>query len=265
MKKVCVFPFVLALVSLSQVQHTVQGEILASPGTDVSWLTVRLRTSDQSAYPLAARVESDGRFTVTGVPSGDYLLQLLDAEGNEIAAEPLRVSDVTPPVSLKLPERPSDRPAGRTVSVARLLHHPNREAVRAALKAQKLSRSGAYDRAAGELERAIALDPQFAEAHNNLGVQYMKLERWKQAAAEFRLAAALDPGSSQQQTNLAVALGRSGELEDAEAWARNAVRLDGANPAARSVLDSILAAKAARGKPETRDSGHTHSPRNGAQ
>ncbi len=128
---------------------------------------------------------------------------------------------------------------GQTISVARLLHSPEKRAVRTAARAQKLSASRAYDRAAAELELAIEYDPDYPDAYNNLGVQYMRLGRTSEAVTAFRRAIALDPGGALQQANLAVALARSGRPAEAETWARAAVRLDPTNPGTRNVLETI--------------------------
>jgi tetratricopeptide (TPR) repeat protein len=99
---------------------------------------------------------------------------------------------------------PPARESVGTVSAQRLRHRPPKAARKAYEKAAKLllqNRKAAE--AATELEKAIALDPNYAEAHNELGVAYVRLGRNPEAASEFRRAIALVPGESLPLSNLA--------------------------------------------------------------
>jgi hypothetical protein len=45
--------------------------------------------------------------------------------------------------------------------------------------------ANAHERAADALEKAVTLDPEFIEAHGNLGVQYALLKQFEKAADEI--------------------------------------------------------------------------------
>jgi tetratricopeptide (TPR) repeat protein len=177
---------------------------------DLSWLNVRLRSFSGPDEPSKVPVDPDGSFVIRNVPPGSYMLYVLDRHGNEITSQPLNVLEAMPAVAIRLPGRVAARPTGKTVSAARLLHKPDKRALRAAIKAQKLAQEHDYQEAAAELENAVRIDPKFAEAHNNLGVQYLRLGRYGDAAAAFRRAIEIDPTGREQQANLAVALKRIG-------------------------------------------------------
>ena len=132
------------------------------------------------------------------------------------------------------------------ISVARLRHRPSKQVLQAARKAQNLSQAGDYERAASEWEKVVAADPEFSEAHGNLGAQYVHLRRPSEAAAEFQRAIALDPATAQHQTNLAVVLGLLGRQEEAEVWARHAVQLDDSSALGHYVLGCLLVSGPAR-------------------
>ena len=70
-------------------------------------------------------------------------------------------------------------------------------------------RRGELARARDEYETAIRLDPAHADAHNNLGSAYFQLGDHARAVAEFREALRLNPKSADAAHNLAVALGGS--------------------------------------------------------
>jgi len=241
MKKICVAVLSLMIHLAAQDLRDLRGEIVSQSGADLSLLTVRLYRGGD--VPEETHVERDGRFVFYGVRPGMYTLQVMDPAKNEILSEPVTVSSFTPPVTLQLPERRNDTPSGRTISAARLLHPPDRRSLREAAKAQKLAETGDHVRAVEELEKAVSLDPHYADAYNNLGAEYARLGRLKEAETAFRRAIEIDPTMAITQSNLAVVLAKMAHLDEAEQWARGALRLDASNADSRGILDSILAAE----------------------
>ena len=140
-----------------------------------------------------------------------------------------------------------------TVSAARLRHKFISRAVAAFSRALKLAQSGAWEVGARELEKAIAIDPGFSEAHGNLGVHYFELGRLEQAAHEFRCAIDLDPSASLDHSNLAVVMLLLKHPAEAEAEAQAAIGLDSANFRAHYALGLLLTRRK-----ETREEGTDH-------
>jgi len=75
------------------------------------------------------------------------------------------------------------------------------------------------------LERAIAVDPQSAEAHSNLGFAYFKLRRYDDARRVQERALALNPHFATAQTNLGNTLMRLGLCEQAIEAHDRAIRM----------------------------------------
>jgi len=140
-----------------------------------------------------------------------------------------------------------------TVSAARLRHKSISKAVAAFSRALKLAESGAWEVGARELEKAVAIDPGFSEAHGNLGVHYFRLGRLEQAAHEFRCAIELDPAASLDHSNLAVVMLLLKYPAEGEAEAQTAIGLDSANFKAHYVLGLVLIRRG-----ETREEGTEH-------
>ena len=65
-----------------------------------------------------------------------------------------------------------------------------------------LSAAGRFDEAVAALQRAIALQPGFAQAHNNLGLALQYLHRHQDARASFERALQADPGFAAAHSNL---------------------------------------------------------------
>jgi tetratricopeptide (TPR) repeat protein len=110
--------------------------------------------------------------------------------------------------------------------------------------AMHLVGAGQHAKAAAELEKALQIAPEFADAHNNLGVQYVALGRHEDALAQFQAAVRIAPGMSRAHSNLALALWKVGRPADAESAVRQAVALDPANLRAHLILGTLLAGQA---------------------
>ena len=74
-------------------------------------------------------------------------------------------------------------------------------------------------------KKAVALSPQDAEAHRNLGVTLIAVGRLDEAIVSYMQAAVLDPGNANTHYNIANALTKLGKLEEAEASYRQAIAL----------------------------------------
>ena|ERR1700682_3094866 len=144
-------------------------------------------------------------------------------------------------------------PSEPTVSVTRLRHHTPPKAWAAFLRSVKLAHDGAWQKCAVELEKAVTIDPSFAEAHNNLGVCDVELKRFESAAGELRRAVELDPADSVFHGNLSLALILVHRQPEAEHEARTAVTLDATNNKAQYLLGFLLAQH-----PETRETAAEH-------
>jgi tetratricopeptide (TPR) repeat protein len=154
---------------------------------------------------------------------------------------------------LEMPGETSFWSSEPTVSVARLRHHTPGKAWAAFFRGLKLANAGAWQQVALELEKAVTIDPAFAEAHNNLGVCDVELKRFDSAAGELRRAIELDPADSVFHGNLSLVLILLHLRPEAEQEARNAVTLDAANSKAQYLLGFLLAQR-----PETRDKAAEH-------
>lgn len=73
---------------------------------------------------------------------------------------------------------------------------------------------------------ALGLNPDFAEAHNRLGILLAQTQRFSEAQASFRRVAQLRPDSGEAYSNLGQALSETGRLLEAEAAFRRALQLN---------------------------------------
>jgi len=147
--------------------------------------------------------------------------------------------------------RGSARPAAEslvgTVSVASLLHKVPKPAKKAFDRGSKALEKGDVEKAAKGFENAIALDPEYAAAHRELGVSYFRMNRLEEAEAQLREATALDPYVSVAQSNFAWVLFHARNFPEAEQHAGRALALSSRNDRARALLGILLASSPATG------------------
>jgi tetratricopeptide (TPR) repeat protein len=87
---------------------------------------------------------------------------------------------------------------------------------------------------------AVANQPDFAEAHYNLGVLNGERRNYEAAVECYTRAVALAPKYAAALNNLGNALKELGRLGEAEAILRRAVTVDGAGAEARNNLAQVL-------------------------
>src|SRR5215475_7558324 len=116
-----------------------------------------------------------------------------------------------------------------------------RKAMKELQRSQREYASGDIRASARHLETAVRLYPNYLEARNNLGAQYIELHEYEKAVAEFQRAIQLNSSAVQPFNNLGVAFFLLQRYREAEAAAREALILDPQNSISRYVLGCALA------------------------
>jgi tetratricopeptide (TPR) repeat protein len=106
--------------------------------------------------------------------------------------------------------------------------------------ANALKDNGQLDEAVAACRHAIALRPSYAEAHNNLGNALIGKGRLEEAIAVFRRAIALNPNLSGAHNNLGNALKDKGQLQEAIVAYRQAIALRPNYAEAHNNLSAVL-------------------------
>jgi tetratricopeptide (TPR) repeat protein len=144
---------------------------------------------------------------------------------------------------VRLPSRKKELPVSGTVSVAELSRKIPGSALKEGREAEKKMAKGEFDKAIAHLQKATGIFPDFAAAHNDLGLCYSRLQQRDAALEEFERAARLDPGSAMYASNLSAELLMHGKYAEAESPAREALKLDPASDKAHYLLGVSLTAQ----------------------
>ena len=107
--------------------------------------------------------------------------------------------------------------------------------------AHLLERQGHFDKAAEQYRRAIELQPNFASAHNRLGITLNKLGQHAEATQQFEKALELTPNEAFLLNNLGFSLFLENKCDEAESRIRRALELKPDFARARTNYALVLA------------------------
>lgn len=220
---------------------SIRGEVVIEGGS-ADGLQVELYNPQRMGSTQRFFLDPSGNFEFHRLEPGTYQLRVTTLHGHLIKQEFVHVP--SPNVVIRIDNQQQQaRPHGGAVSLQRLQHQVPKEAQKEYQKAEKAWKKKKVDESITHLENAIAIDPEYMEAHHNLGVRYMAKQKFEEALQCFETAIKLDPSSALATTNAAVALFSLGRHAEAERSARRAVDLDPTYPNARYILAVSLLAQ----------------------
>ena len=190
-----------------------------------------------------AMVSPAGEFAFDEVPAGPYKLRIAAGGGGILAQRLVSADAGATPLEIRLEGTSAGAAAPGKVSLARLQHRVPPRAAREFDREGRAFQGGDTEGSVAHLRKALEIDPDYMEAHNNLGARYMALNRFEDAAAEFHRAIELDPAAEKAFANLAGALLLLGRVREAEAAARRAVALDPEHFQGHYLLGRVLVAE----------------------
>jgi tetratricopeptide (TPR) repeat protein len=226
-----------AQTHLSQLRIEIQNQGSLPANYSVQLIDYNQRTTVTTVYS-----DGLGAFSFQAVPEGQYIARLVDAAGQTVSEEVVWVDGVSPVIRINPPAQSVvSRPGSNLVSARQLLHPPSKNAVKAFHDAQKYSDAKQYEKAAAELERAVELSPDFAEAHANLAAQYLHLGRYERAIRETQRAMEIASPNVRDLVNCALGEWALNRQMEALRLAQRALGLDRSSLTANFVAGSLLA------------------------
>lgn len=119
-------------------------------------------------------------------------------------------------------------------------------------RSDKAFRSGDVSGSAGYLEKAVEMDPELALAHNALGARYAQLGQFDKAIEQFQKALAANPRYRLAVDNIAALMCVQHRWKDAEEVARRALELEPYAPSAQYLLGASLVEQGQNGEEATK-------------
>jgi Flp pilus assembly protein TadD len=108
-------------------------------------------------------------------------------------------------------------------------------------QALDLTHENQFQAATAEWRKAMALGPDEARVHYNLGLSLARLNQYEEAILEFRKALELDPKDANTHSNLGITLMKTGKPEEAILQLRKALELNPGDAKTYSNLGGLLA------------------------
>ena len=219
---------------------SIHGELSPIPA-GTGGLTVELSTSSGGTTERVS-VSGDGSFVLRSVQPGVYELRVYDG-GALLHQESVMIASANQPLSIHLSETPSStstRYPNSTVSIKQLAHRPPPEARKAFEKGSLAEGNGDHEHAAELFREAITIDPEFADAYNELGAVDAARGNLPQALKDFQKAVNIVPEHPLALPNLAIVLAKLRRFHGAAVVARRALQLSPGSGTVRYVLATSL-------------------------
>jgi len=169
-----------------------------------------------------------------------YEVRVLTSHGARLTSEHIQFRQGQM-IEVHMPKSVMDvPPPGGPISAVRLGHKPGKAARKLFREASSLAAKGNLTESAVRIEQAVAADPNWFEAWNNLGGRRLALSQFSEAAEAFRHALSIDPNNATVHSNLGLAQLFLRQPLEAEESARRALKLDPGAPRASYVAGMAL-------------------------
>ncbi|HJQ68157.1 MAG TPA: tetratricopeptide repeat protein [Blastocatellia bacterium] len=220
--------FVVTLAASSYAQFGVRGQIFLPNGAPVQKRIRFTLTTDNGTRRDYYYTDSNGRIALPNLTSAYTITVETDDETFDTTT-----ASFVPPysgnyiiVNLNAPKAAPSRAPG-LVNVNDVDQKVTPKAKEAYDSAITLLQADQLEQAVEPLKRAIALQPDYFHAHNDLGVLYLKLDRLDEAQVTLQQAIKINGKIYIPQLNLGIVLNRQGRFKEA---AEALTRLQRDNP-----------------------------------
>jgi tetratricopeptide (TPR) repeat protein len=184
--------------------------------------------------------DTNGLFRFDNLPEGTYTIDVsADRKLYEPVSETVRLirSSRLDNVTIYLRERTRpESKSGNVVSTAELDRDVPNPAKKEYTAAKRLLAEGKTEQALEHLRRAIELYPSYLMARNDLGVQYLKMNRLPEAREQFEAATEINSKAFNPRLNLGIVMVMQRHYIEALDTLRLADSLDSSSPAVHLYL-----------------------------
>ncbi len=185
-------------------------------------------------------VAANGNFDTRPLHAGNYEFRVVGPNGDLLGSENVTVAEFASNVTIRLTGGATQPNAGGVVSLATLQHKVPKKAHRELEKAEIALKAGEPQESVKHLQAAIAIDPDYLEAYNNLGCRFLQIGQPQEAVKALEKAVELDPKAPFPLANLSAALLVTRDAPGAEAAARRALQVDPSSVRAHYLLGLSL-------------------------
>ena len=224
--------------------NSILGMVFAPSGRPIE-SRVRIKLSTMTRGDRIFTTNQNGSFAFRGLPPGSYTI-IIEKEANykpvsqqvdiiQFRGSPAQTYQVN--IRLEFTDRTKTEPA---VVNAEFMSVPKKALIHYN-KATELLKINDREGAIAELKLAIAEHPTFTQAFNDLGVQYLKLNKLEDADSAFQSALNIDPESFPALINRGIANFMMKRYGESVPLFRKALKKDEQSPVGHYFLGQSLA------------------------
>ena len=214
---------------------TLYGEVI-STSPRMTDLTLELQSMD-SVGQQTTSIDASGQFEIKVTKLGRYSLRITGTQGQILLDQSIEIGSPHQFLSITLPKSPeADISTEGTVSAHQLSRKIPESAQKMFHKGEEAVRKHKDEEAVKDFKEAIAQDPEFADAYNELGVSLLAIGQSVEAVEQFRRAVDLVPDHRQALYNMCIVLGKLRQWHEAKEVARRNLELDEDQPPINFIL-----------------------------
>lgn len=180
--------------------------------------------------------DEDGVFEFNRLPAGNFTITVEGGKEFDTAVEPVSIYRETSSGGQNMNIIITLKPKGTADAFAKI----PKDARDAYSKGMEAASKNDSKKAAEELNKAVTIYPQFAEAQSQLGMQYLKLSQADKAAEALQAALKLNPQDMQARLGYGIALMNLKKFPEAETELRQVVQKNNTMPTAHMYLGIVL-------------------------
>jgi tetratricopeptide (TPR) repeat protein len=209
-------------------QNSITGTVVTAGGGRYE-VHVPVRLVTPSRGDRVATTDDYGNFAFRGITPGDYTITVDTEKDFETFTLPVSVIQIRGApgqnyiISVRLLHK-GER-AGRPSVISADLAKVPKHAMESYNKGVALGKNGDQKSAIEQLQNAVTEYPQFMDAYNEMGVQYLKLKDVQKADEAFQSALNIDPKAYGPLMNRGMLLVAMKNYVDAEPLLRQAVQI----------------------------------------
>src|SRR5262245_35810196 len=218
LKLLAICGWFLGLTVVVEAQVGVRGQIFLPNGAPAQRQIRFTLTTDDGMRTEIYFTDSNGRLAIPRM-TGPYKITV-ETDGaaygtTTVSFNPVHAGNYITIHLVPVANAPSAPPG--TVNANEIEQKVSPKAREAYESATKFLAAGQYEQAIEPLKRAVALQPNYFRAYNDLGAAYLKLNQLDQAADALRRAIKINGQDYRPQLNLGIALNRQGQNQEAAA------------------------------------------------
>ncbi|HMB30079.1 MAG TPA: tetratricopeptide repeat protein [Blastocatellia bacterium] len=222
----------------------IEGRVLLPSGRSANF-NVKIILSDLNRPLNTLYTNKNAEFRFTNLNEGEYYVQAVaDEKIYEPSTQKIRLArsqiyQLT--ITLRKKEEIERRKTGPQVVSASEFEQPAPPLARKEYdQAVRLASKGNMRQAVERFQRAIAIYPDYLDARNDLGAQYLKLKRFDEADEQFRIVLEKNPKYFDSRFNLGLVMIERKNYVAAIEQLNQAVAIDDAQPSPRLWLGVAL-------------------------